>query len=223
MREPRPELVLPSTNSLMWRDEIQRGENAVDLNDILTSLWDKGIPVIPIEILPSPNFQGLACIIEDRPVILLGHKHDEPGRVAHFIAHETGHIVAGDCSPGQPIIDEAEEILDEDSDEQAADQYATHVLVGDISIPEIDARNPHELALEADRIERSMGIDSSAAIFAWARRTGKYKQATVAAQALYKHKGARRLLREQFDTHVDLESASESDRSLLRCVFGNPS
>ena len=44
----------------------------------------------------------------------------------------------------------------------------------------------------------------------------------MAAKALYLEVGARRLLRQHFDRHVGLDTASESDRALLRCVYGDP-
>ena len=212
-------------NGLLWHDQIQRGaDGTIRLNDLLGDLWERGIPVVPLDLLPTPSFQGLACLVEGRPVVLLGHKHDEPGRVAFFIAHEVGHIANGDCSPDTPIIDGEgeEEVPDDTAMERAADQYATSVLVGNNVLPDVDANNFRDLAKRSGEIERSHGIDAGAVIFAWARRTGNYQQAVMAVKALYRAAGARRLLREHFDRHVDLDSATESDRALLHCVFGNP-
>ena len=39
-------------------------------------MWKLGIPIVPLDLLPAPGFQGMSCLVEDRPVILLGHKHD---------------------------------------------------------------------------------------------------------------------------------------------------
>ena len=57
-------------------------------------------------------------------------------------------------------------------------------------------------------------------LFAWASHTRDYATATMAVKALYRGSGARRQLRRQFDLHVDLDAASESDRALLQCVYG---
>jgi hypothetical protein len=43
----------------------------------------------------------------------------------------------------------------------------------------------------------------------------------MAAQALYRTKGGKRILRELFDQYVDLDNASDSDQALLRCLYGD--
>jgi len=212
----------PPADGLVWRQQIRRGGTAIKLSDVLDDLWQRGIPVVALDLLPVPSFQGLACIVEGRPVILLGHKHDEPGRVAFFIAHEVGHITGGDCTEAHPVVDEDEEVADDGDIERRADQYASRVLVGEDTVPDMDADNYREVATKAAGLERSMNVDAGAVIFAWARRTGDYARASMAVKALYLASGARRLLRKHFDCHVDLDSATESDRALLHCVFGDP-
>jgi Zn-dependent peptidase ImmA (M78 family) len=187
---------------------------------MLGDLWQRGIPVIPLEILPAPSFQAIVCIVEGRPVILIGYKHDEPGRVAFLIAHEAGHIAGGDCTPHQPVVDEEEEILDDDDIERRADLYARRVLVGKDSIPIPDDGEFRQLAKDSAQLERETGADAGAIISAWAARTHEYGKATMALKALYRSSGARQLIRRHFNSNVDLEAATESDRNLLRCVFG---
>lgn len=222
LRDPAPALVVPPSNGLAWRGEIEWDGPAVTLDDILSNLWLRGIPVVSLDVLPAPSFQGIACIVEGRPVVLLGHKHDAPGRVAFLIAHEAGHIAAGDCALDQPVVDEEEEIADETEIESKADRFATRVLVGSDSIPPMNGTNFKELATLASKLERESGADASAVIFAWASRTGDYAKASMAVRALYRSSGARRQLRQHFDRHIDLEAATESDRALLRCVHGDP-
>jgi hypothetical protein len=222
MRDQRSLVRVPPDDGLAWRNEIPRTGAALTLTEIVSDLWLRGVPVVPLDLLPTPSFQGIACVVEDRPVILFAHKHDEPGRLAFLVAHEAGHIAAGDCALGQPVVDEEEEIADESDIEVRADQYATRVVVGDDTAANINGGSFKELAHEASRIERSTGADASAVIFAWARRTGDYAKATMAVRALYRASGARRQLRQLFDRHVDLDAATESDRALLRCVYGDP-
>jgi Zn-dependent peptidase ImmA (M78 family) len=209
-------------DGLEWRREIRSSDGAVTLDDLLGDLWKRGIPVVPLEVLPAPSFQGLACVVDEHPVILLGHKHDEPGRVAFFVGHEAGHIARGDCKPGQPVVDEEDLIVDETEIENAADLYATRVLVGQDSIPALDGGSFKELASNAARLESETGADASVLLFAWAAETRDYAAATMAVKALYRGSGARQKLREYFDRHIDLESAAETDRALLRCIHGNP-
>ena len=220
LRDTLPARVLTPPDGLSWRGQIKRVRSAVTLDDVLTDLWLRGIPVVPLDLLPAPSFQGISCIVEGRPVILLGHKHDEPGRVAFFVAHLTGHIATGDCKPGQPVVDDEEEIIDDSDMERMADRYASHVLVGDDSAPLLDGENFKQLASRASELERTSGTDASNIIYAWASRTRDYARASMAVKALYRGSGARRLLRQHFERHVDIDAATETDRALLRCVYG---
>lgn len=221
-QEPAPNPAIPPPDGLAWRGEVGAAGAAVKLDRILSDLWRRGIPVVPVEGLPSPSFQGLACIVEGRPAIVISHRHDEPGRLAFFVAHEAGHIAAGDCAVDQPVVDEEEEVVDDSDIERAADRYATRLLVGDDLAPQVEAENFKDLAKRASRIERETGADASAVIFAWAARTREYAIATLAVSALYRGSGARRQLRQQLENHIDFDAASETDRALLRCVYGEP-
>jgi Zn-dependent peptidase ImmA (M78 family) len=222
LRDRKSEPIMPPADSRDWRKGIKAVGRAVTLDDIISDLWKRGIPVVPIEMLPMPSFQGMCCIVESRPVILLGHKHDEPGRVAFLVAHEVGHVTAGDCAPERPVVDEEDEITDETDIELKADRYATQVLIGSDTVPKIEAGFFKDLARDASDLERRTGADASMMIFAQARRTGDYAMATMAVKALYRHQGARQQLHKLFDRHVDVFAAADTDRALLRCVYEDP-
>ncbi len=122
LKEPVPARTPPPSDGLAWRQEIRGLDGSLVLDAIVEDLWTRGIPVVPAHLLPTPGFQGLAAVVEDRPVVVLGHRHDEPGRVAFRIAHEAGHIAKGDCTPDAPVVDEDEEILQDDEMEELADR-----------------------------------------------------------------------------------------------------
>lgn len=212
---------VPARDPLTWRAELAPQGGAVRLADVLGNLWDRGIPVIHMDLIPAPSFQGLACIVEGRPVIVIGHDVDEPARLAFIVSHEVAHIANGDCAPGQPVVDEQEEISDGHEIERRADEYATWVLTGGTDIPHLSAPGFKELARSAADVEKHLGIDAAAVVWSWARKTGDYATATMALRALYRTKGGNRLIRDLVRKHVDFSAASESDRALLLCLGGD--
>ena len=225
LRESVPAPAPPPPDGLAWRQQIRKSIGSVDLDAILKDLWTRGIPVVPTQLLPTPSFQGLAAVVESRPVVVLGHRHDEPGRAAFRISHEAGHIARGDCTPDAPVVDKDEEILSDDDMEKLADRYAIRVVMGKHTIPELspsafgDFRN---LANRAAEMERETGIDAGAIIFSWARTSGDYATATMATKALYLSTGAARILRKYFRRFVNIEGASLSDQELMRVVVPGP-
>lgn len=226
LKEPVPAPACPPSDGLAWRQEIGDFDGSLGLDTILKDLWTRGIPVVPTHLLPTPSFQGLAAVVENRPVVVLGHRHDEPGRVAFRISHEVGHIAKGDCTPDAPVVDEDEEILSDDKMEALADRYAARVLVGEATIPEPASSalaSFRDLAKQASNVARETGADAGAIIFSWARTTGDYAMATRATKALYLATGATRILRKYFNRFVDVEGASLSDQELMRVIVpGSP-
>ncbi len=225
LRCTRSEQAQLPDDALEWRRLLRsRRSGPVQLNDILCALWARGIPVIPMDMLPAPSFQGLACIVDGHPVIILGQKYDEPGRVAFLVAHEAGHIAAEHCSPNVPVLDQDKAIQDGSEVERVADLFARHLLVGDktVKLPAQEQLDAKGLAQRAVDLESQTGVDAGFLIFGWAASTLNYAEASMAVKALYRSVGARRCVRRLFDEYVDPSSAAESDRALLRCVYGGP-
>jgi hypothetical protein len=192
----------------------------VTLDDVVSDLWSRGIPVVPVDVLPSPSFQGAAIVVRERPVIVVGHKHREPGRLAFIIAHEVGHIAKRDCAIDQPVIDGEEEVADTSEMETLADRYAFRLLAMGDEPPLVSGATYRELAQAALQIERETGAEASSIIFGWAYRTKEYGKARQALEAIYRHVGGRLKLRNHLERHLNLNGAPESDRALLRCVGG---
>ena len=215
--------VIPSRDPLVWRDKLTSELNGtIQLRDILNHLWSTGIPVIQLnDYVPRPRFQALACVVDNHPVVVLGHTYEEPGRVAFLVAHEIGHITAGHCTEAITILDESAEVNDDSQDEMEADEYAQDFLVGP-EVPtlihdweQLDART---LAQRASQLEDETGADASYMIYRWAAKTLDYPKATAAVRALYQASGAQRQLSDLYLANVHAIDASESDMGLLQCV-----
>lgn len=205
-----------------WRRELVTGTKPVTLEVMLRDLWGRGIPVIPLEHLPSPTFQGMACLIGGRPVIVIGQKHDVPSRIAFFVAHEAGHLAAGDCANGQTIVDESETGADSSEMEKQADRFASRVVLGGTDPARLSGADHRDLALNAYTLQQQTGADAGALIFHWARRNGNnFATATLAAKALYQDKGAWKAMARFMARNVNTEDASETDLALLSLVTGD--
>lgn len=221
LKEPVPAPACPPSDGLAWRQQIRGLGGRSVLDAILEDLWTRGIPVVPTHLLPTPGFQGLAAVVANRPVVVLGHRHDELSRVAFRIAHEVGHIAKGDCAPDAPVIDEDEEILEDSGMEALADEYAVRALAGEAAIPKPNPSalgNYRALATATAALSQKTGVDAGSIIFSWVRTTGDYAMATRATKALYLATGASRILRQYFNRFVDVGSASLSDQELMRVI-----
>jgi hypothetical protein len=213
-------LRLPPMDPLAWRKQIARKGVILQLGDVLTDTWARGIPVVQVATLPTPGFQGLVAFVESRPVVIIGHDLDEPSRLAFLIAHELAHVVLGDCSVDHPVVEEDEIVADDAGIERQADAYARALLTENLEAPRLRPLDFKDLALKALEEEKKLGIDASSIIWSWARSSGDYQLATMAIKALYRSKGGKRLVRQHFDEHVNAIEAPDSDRSLLRCLNG---
>ena len=206
----------------VWRRELVSGTSPVTLEVMLRDLWGRGIPVIPMEHLPPPAFQGMACLIGGRPIVIIGQKFDVPSRIAFFVAHEAGHLAAGDCANGQTIVDESETAADASAMEKQADRFASRVLLDGADPAKLRGTDPRDLALSAYELQQKTGADAGALICLGARTTGdNFMLATMAAKALYQDKGARKSMARFVTQNVNMEGASETDHALLGLVTGD--
>lgn len=224
LRAPLPPPVALPADPLRWHRELARGGGAL-LEAGLADLWRRGIPVIQIATLPSPRFQGLACILDGRPFVLIGHDIDMPARLFSHLAHEAGHIAAGDCAEDAPVIDEDDEVQDRSQIERAADRYAVIAALGE-QLPEPPGSTIMEdfqrLARTGATQAKARHLDAGSLLWHWAVKTREFSMGTLSIKAIYKHLGGARAIRAKFDEYVDIDSASDSDRALLRCVKGDP-
>ncbi|MCK6575230.1 ImmA/IrrE family metallo-endopeptidase [Myxococcota bacterium] len=222
LREPARGLRVPPADAKAWRKEVPLNKMAVDLKGVVADLWARGIPVLHVEVLPTPSYQGMACVVEGRPVVLIGHGYDDPARLAFFIGHEAGHVANADCAVEQPVVDDQNDIPDADPIEKRADQYSADLLLGDANVPPNDTLDFRSLAAVCAFAGKPHGADPAALAWAWAERTKEFQTASMAVQALYRARGGKRILRELVDENLNLGDAAESDRSLLRCLYGDP-
>ncbi len=223
LKEPNRRVDMPPPDPAAWWHDLKAKYRKVDLRAITTDLWDRGVPVVPLDELPAPKFQGMACLVSGRPVVVIGHDIDAPPRLGFLVAHETGHLANGDCGADNPVIDESDEVSDQDAIEVRADNFAWNTLYAGADAP---AFNPSaswkEIAQQANDFERRTQVDAGVLVWQWAGRSGRFADAQMALRSLYLAQGGKRFLKQIFASHIDLNKASETDRSLLSCMAGGP-
>lgn len=219
--QSRPVRELPA-KAEDWHRSLVKGKTPVSLELMLGDLWARGVPVIPMDDLPVPAFQGMAAVIGGHPVIVIGQKYDAPGRVGFFVAHEAGHIANGDCRGDTTIVDQEEQSADSSDIEKRADLYASRLLLGGAAADDINGTEFDKLAERAYAVEQKTGAEAGALLFHWAREHNDFKTASMAVAALYRHIGARRMMSGFLARNVNFEDAPETDRALLGLVLGEP-
>ncbi len=127
-----PPLVSLPSDGVAWHEQLRGSDNHVQLRHVISDLWERGIPVIHLEVVPSPSYQGMACVVDGRPAIVIAHDIDEPTKLAFVVSHEAGHIARDDCDAEHPVVDEEDEdvVADDREMEKLASQYATRALAG---------------------------------------------------------------------------------------------
>lgn len=121
-----------ATNAFEIRNFILKNNSYIDLDAILKFCWNCGIPVVHFSEFPrgSIKMDGMAAVINDRPVIVLSSNRRYSAYLLFIILHEIGHIASGhvkDCVLiDEKIIKEAE-----DKEEQEANEFAEVILFGD--------------------------------------------------------------------------------------------
>lgn len=218
-----PQVQALPTDASEWRRHLLQQGQPPTLQSVVPELWGRGIPVIHMELLPSPKFQGLAAIVHGRPVVVLGQMQDAPARLAFWMLHEAAHIGYGDCSGDQVVVDESEESSPaHDKLELRADAFAWRVLTGGGDLPPAPSFVPKKLAQFAVDVAASLKADPGIVVWSIAHRAGQYPAGAAALRALFRDTGGQQVLRVALDEYLDLDSATEFDRQLLRCIARDP-
>lgn len=221
-------------DALDWRRALLRNADAVTLRTLVRGLWDHGIPVVRVSTLPSPKFRGMACIVDERPVVLLAWGGDDHPHFLIDAAHEAGHIARGHVQPDCPTVDESDDESDgmkdavERSKERSAKEYCWMLLGGLSGVPafsEVASGSPKtmkpdqftSLALDTGRNRQ---IDAALVAHVWGLETKAFGLRKWALKTFEKATEASNLLDGFMKRHITLRSASETDSRLLGCLAG---
>lgn len=229
------------------RTEVLGAHEAITLRYLVGSLWDRGIPVVQLDELPSPRFRGMACVCSGRPMILLGQRNTQEPKVLINVGHEAGHIARNHVSEDAPQVDldgggsgslgqdfdldldsldggpwSIEEFIaseDPATQEREANYYMKRLLLGDEGWGAFGDDSAPSAWTVRERA-RDHEVDAGLIVHFWQISAKKYKEGGGLLKELDKtHAGE--ILREYAEKYIDIDSASETDANLLRCVLSD--
>lgn len=166
---------------------------------------------------------GMAALIDGRPVIVLCKKNRQEAWLLFILAHELGHLVRAHVSQNGILIDENVANDSVDEQEQEANATAIEVLTGNS-----DCRfstpgrwpNARQLAEMAQRHGRDHQIDPGHIILNYSDFKGKdfFRLGNAALQLLYPHADSISVVGEKMAENLDWSEIPEDSSEFLMRV-----
>jgi transcriptional regulator with XRE-family HTH domain/Zn-dependent peptidase ImmA (M78 family) len=122
-----PKYEEPPSDPDVIREEAKE-QGHVTLASLLTWMWQRGIPVVPL--LGRRGFSAAVWSIDGMPVVILKEARDLAVYWLFDLAHELGHIVLRHITHAAVVdVDSPRPHSSTDSDEDAASKFALDVLL----------------------------------------------------------------------------------------------
>lgn len=191
---------------------------SVTLEGLLRFCWERGIVVAHLDQLPKGTgfrkFDGLALFAGDRPCILLAEKHDAPAWLAFHLAHELGHLMLGHVTPDSELLpdDNLERVVN-DQVEDAADAFASELLIGDPNpnLRTIYGMTAAKLAAAVQNFGTRKQIDPAAFALVYGHNADRMPVAISALKLMNQFTGARDQIRRALLEHISLDELFDSE------------
>lgn len=185
-----PYLFIPRNPSSI-RESILQNNSCVSLESLLDFCWNSGLPVIQFDLFSlfgtgnnKPHkSDGMVVVIDNRPVVVVGSSRKHSAWLLFILAHELGHIAHGHLQEGV-LSDESFQNGANDEEEDAANQFATQLLLGDISPQWAQNLNQQRLLAKARRLSEEHNLDPGALILNYGWQTGNWGCAVAALNLL---------------------------------------
>ncbi|NJM62265.1 MAG: ImmA/IrrE family metallo-endopeptidase [Oscillatoriales cyanobacterium RU_3_3] len=201
------------------------------LRNLLMTCWSHGIPVVYLAELGQgvAKMDGMVVYTSDRPVIILSKTSPLWAWQLFILAHEIAHIALGHIIPGTILVDEemSEDsyiFKDRDSDESAADRFASELLKGreNVTYTLADRANFMDLADTAYEFGKANQIDPGHIVLNFANQSGKWGMGIEAAKVLQgKNPPASEVITEAMWGGIDLEAIPTDTIEFLARVTGS--
>lgn len=210
------------------RNSILASQPFVRLVDLLAFCWAVGIPVIHMRVFPfgAKRMYAMAVRIKERHAILLAKNSLYPAWIAHYLAHEIGHIVLGHLVGEAVLVDLGDEVppTQDDDQEAEADRFALEVLTGspDPHVLSTSRRvGARQLGVHALKVSEALRIEPGTLSLCLGFTTGKWEKANGSLKHIYRSaKPVWREVNQLAHTQLHLDQISEDARHFLTAVLG---
>lgn len=126
---------------------------------------------------------GLVVMTSGRPIIVIGSSRKYSAWLLFILAHELGHIACGHLQGGI-LSDESLKYDVNDEEEEEANQFATKLLFGDVSLSWAKNLNQKTLLGKARRLGMEQNLDPGTLILNYGWQTGNWGCAIAALKRL---------------------------------------
>lgn len=221
------ELRRPESAAAIRQQLLSQGHQWINLEVLVDYCWSIGIPVLYVSEFPRgiPIMDGLAAIINDRPVIVISSRRKHSAWLLFDLAHELGHITLGHVAPNQILVDDDLEQRSDDSEEVEANEFALTMLSGS-SAPRVRATdrwlNAAQLACFAQRMGIEHQIDPGHIVLVYAHCMGSRFWAVVnaALKLIEPHAKGNETLRQRMIDNLDWSELSNEDNEFIMNMTG---
>jgi hypothetical protein len=210
------------------REKINGTNACVSLASLIDFCWDNGVPVLHVSNFPknSKKMDGMATIIESRPVIVLSKNIKYSAWLLFILAHELGHLASGHVKNGDAILDEKVSVdgTKSDPEEIMADRYAIELLTGNPATAYTAKRwlKATELANEAQRVGLVNRIDPGVVVLNYAHGAGHFPVGNAALNLLEPLADAVGEVNRAMVARLDMDGISDDHREFLCRVTNAP-
>lgn len=206
-----------SCDASIIRQAILQRKSCVNLESLLDFCWQSGIAVIHFDKKPDGHVKadGLVVMTNSRPVVVIGSAWKYSAWLLFILAHELGHIAHGHLQEGI-LADESFKDGVNDEEEEAANQFAAQLLLGNFSPQWPNNLNQKTLLTKARRLSEEHNLDPGALILNYARQTGNWGCAVGALKHLQPHADAPAQINTYYQHH--LVKVDDESRDYLQRV-----
>jgi hypothetical protein len=213
----KPSYFPPPPSALNIRNALLLNHKCIDLSALLDYCNRIGVPVLHMPDLPGKKMDAVAIRHHGRNAIVLCTKKVAPYLLFH-LAHEIGHIALGHLGTDDGTLIDASITSDTvDADERAADSFAVQLLNGsDIRYTSKQKyMTAAKLAEAAVTYGQQNKIDPGHIILNFAHAAENFALANAALKCLPAVATDTGVVNKNLLAHIDLESLSDDQASLL--------